>query len=81
MPPPPESNESELERFKRFAKAILAVLKSGINTEKQTALLDLTPEQALARLEVERQSVDASLEEVRQIRLPLLIAISADLRI
>jgi len=81
MPPPPESNESELERFKRFAKAILAVPKSEINTVKQTGLLDLTPEQALARLEVERQSVDASLEEVRQIRLPLLIAIFADLRI
>jgi predicted DNA-binding protein (UPF0251 family) len=66
MPPLPESNESPHQRFKRFTKAILAVPRSEIETVKKTGLLDMTPEEALERLEAERQNIDANLKEVRR---------------
>lgn len=47
--------ESEHDRFKRFAKAVLAVPKS-----------EITPaEEALAKLQDEKQKIDAKLAEVR----------------
>ena len=42
IPPLPETNESEYERFKRFAASIFAVPRSKV-----------MPEQALAKLETE----------------------------
>ena len=52
MPPLPETGESEYDRFKRFAKAILAVPKSQIET----------PEQILLRLKAERRGSKARLQ-------------------
>ena len=56
MPPIPDTGESPHARFKRFAKAVLAVPKR--ETE--------TPEQALARLEAEKQDIEQKLEVVRR---------------
>jgi hypothetical protein len=52
MPPSPLTNESEHDRFKKFAKAILAVPRSEIGvavTEsmKQKASRTLKPEKAI----------------------------------
>jgi len=56
IPPLPESNEPEYDRFKRFAKALLAVPKA-----------EITPEDALAKLEDEKRRVDAKIAEVRRV--------------
>ena len=56
LPPLPHSGESEHDRFKRFAKAILAVPKSELPT----------PEQAIERLEAQKDRIDAKIAEVRQ---------------
>jgi hypothetical protein len=55
--PLPESlGDSAQARFKRFAKAVLAVPKSEITP----------PEEALARLEAQKQRIDAKLSDVRR---------------
>jgi hypothetical protein len=46
--------ESEQDRFKRFAKAILAVPKSEITP----------PEEVLTKLEAQKQSIDAKIATV-----------------
>jgi hypothetical protein len=51
--PIPESGESANDRFKRFAKAILAVPKAEVPTA----------EEAIARLKVKRQKFDGPLEK------------------
>ena len=56
QPLPDSLGESEQARFKRFAKAVLAVPKSEI----------MPAEEVLARLQAEKQKVDAKLAEVRQ---------------
>ena len=56
MPPLPETDESEHERFKRFAKAILSVPRNEI----------VSPEEALAKLQAQRQKIDAKIDEVRR---------------
>jgi hypothetical protein len=53
--PLPESNGSEQDRFKRFAKAILAVPK-----------LEIAPEQTLSRLEAEKWKVESKIANVRR---------------
>lgn len=54
--PLPESNETPHCRFKRFAKAILAVPKS-----------EATPaEQVLSKLEFQKHEIDAKIAEVRR---------------
>ena len=55
--PLPESNESEHNRFKRFAKAILAVPKTEIET----------PEQAIVRLKAEKRRIEGKIAEVRRV--------------
>jgi hypothetical protein len=55
IPPPPDSlGGSEHERFQRFAQAILAVPKSEV----------APPEEALAKLEAQKQRIDAKIAEV-----------------
>ena len=54
QPLPDTFGESEQGRFKRFAKAILAVPKSEITP----------PEEALAKLEVQKQKIDAKIADV-----------------
>ncbi|HZT31367.1 MAG TPA: hypothetical protein VFA33_15875 [Bryobacteraceae bacterium] len=56
IPPLPESNEPEYDRFKRFAKALLAVPKA-----------EITPEDTLAKLEDQKRRVDAKIAKVRRI--------------
>jgi len=56
MPPFPATDESEHDRFVKFARAILAVPKSEITP----------PEQTLAILEAKKQKVDAKIAEVRR---------------
>ena len=56
LPPLPPTGESEHDRFKRFAKAILAVPKSEITP----------PEQALAELQAQKQKIHAKIGEVRR---------------
>lgn len=57
IPPLPESlGGSEHERFQRFAKAVLSVAK----TETKPA------EEVLAKLEAEKNKVDAKIAEVRR---------------
>jgi hypothetical protein len=56
IPPLPESNESEYNRFQRLAKALLAVPKA-----------EITPEETLAKLEEEKRRVDAKIADVRQV--------------
>jgi hypothetical protein len=57
IPPLPESlGDSEHQRLARFAKCVLAVPKSEI----------LPAEEVLAKLEAEKQKVDAKLAEVRR---------------
>ena len=56
VPPLPDSNESEYDRFKRFGQALLAVPKT-----------EIMPEQAQAKLESEKRMVDAKLAEVRRV--------------
>lgn len=56
MPPLPESNGSEYDRFRRFAKALLAVPKT-----------EISPEETLAKLQEEKRRVDAKLAEVRRV--------------
>lgn len=56
IPPLPESNQSEYNRFKRFAQALLAVPKA-----------EIMPEEALAKLEDEKRRVDAKIAEVRRV--------------
>jgi hypothetical protein len=56
IPPLPESNEPEYDRFKRFAKALLAVPKT-----------ELMPEDALTKLEDQKRRVDAKIAEVRRV--------------
>jgi len=53
----PESAESEHDRFKRFAKAILAVPKSEIT---------IPAEQVLSKLEAEKHRIDAKIADVRR---------------
>jgi hypothetical protein len=55
FPPLPESNESEYDRFRRFAQALLAVPKA-----------EATPKEAPAKLAAERQMIDAKLADVRR---------------
>jgi hypothetical protein len=54
IPPMPDSGGSAQDRFKRFAKAILAVPKSEITP----------PEEALAKLEAQKQRIDAKIADV-----------------
>ncbi len=55
-PPLPEAlGETEQDRFKRFAKALLAVPKSEIPTA----------DEALSKLEAEKHQIDAKITEVR----------------
>lgn len=56
FPPLPPTGEPEYDRFKRFAQALLAVPKA-----------EIMPEQALAKLEAEKQKIDAKLAEVRRV--------------
>jgi len=56
IPPFSQSDESEHDRFRRFAKALLSVPKA-----------EITPEETLAKLEAEKRRVDAKLAEVRQV--------------
>jgi hypothetical protein len=57
IPPLPESlGGSEHERFQRFAKAVLSVPKTEITP----------PEEMIAKLESEKQKVDAKIAEVRR---------------
>ena len=56
LPPLPDSGESAHDRFKRFAKAILAVPKSELPT----------PEQAIEKIQAQKQRIDAKIAEVRQ---------------
>jgi hypothetical protein len=57
IPPLPESlGGSEHERFKRFAKAVLSVPKTEITP----------PEEVIAKLQAEKQKVDAKIAEVRR---------------
>ena len=56
IPPLPESNEPEYDRFRRFAKALLAVPKA-----------EIMPEEALAKLEDQKRRVDAKIAEVRRV--------------
>jgi hypothetical protein len=55
LPPLPESNESEYDRFKRFAQALLAVPRS-----------EIMPEEALEKLKAQKQRIDAKIAEVGQ---------------
>ncbi len=54
--PLPESNESPHARFKRFAKAVLSVPKTEIET----------PEQAIARLEAEKRKIEKMIAAVKR---------------
>jgi hypothetical protein len=57
MPPLPSlAGESEHARFKRFAKAILAVPKAEIPTA----------EEAITRLKAKRQKIESKLAAVRR---------------
>jgi hypothetical protein len=57
LPPLPElPGESQQDRFKRFGQALLAVPKS-----------EIMPEEALAKLESQKQRIDAKLNEVRRV--------------
>lgn len=56
LPPLPDLGESEHDRFKRFAKAILAVPKSELPT----------PEQAIEKVQAQKRRIDAKIAEVRQ---------------
>lgn len=56
IPPLPESNQSEYDRFRTFAKALLAVPKA-----------EIMPEEALTKLEDEKRRVDAKIAEVRRV--------------
>jgi hypothetical protein len=58
IPPLPESNEGPHARFKRFARAILSVPKTEIET----------PEQAIARLKAEKRKIERMIEAVEQER-------------
>jgi hypothetical protein len=49
--------ESEHDRFKRFAKAILAVPKSEITS----------PEQTLLRLKAEKKGIESKIVDVRRV--------------
>jgi hypothetical protein len=55
-PPPPLTDQSEYDRFKRFTKATLSDPKSEITP----------PEQALAKLESERQKAGAKIVKVQR---------------
>jgi hypothetical protein len=48
IPPLAESNEAPHARFKRFARAVLSVPKTEIET----------PEQAIARLQAEKRKIE-----------------------
>lgn len=52
----PESKESPQARFQRFAKALLAVPKTEIET----------PEQAIARLEAEKRKIEKTIAALKQ---------------
>lgn len=54
--PMPDTGESEHDRFKRFAKAILSVPKTEVPTVKKT----------VADLKGEKRKIDAQLEAVQQ---------------
>jgi hypothetical protein len=54
IPPMPESGQSEYNRFRHFAKALLAVPKAEIPTA----------EEALSKLEDEKQQIDANIAAV-----------------
>jgi hypothetical protein len=57
IPPLPESwGGTEHDRFKRFAKAVLSVPKTEITP----------PEETIAKLQAEKQKVDAKIAEVRR---------------
>ncbi|SPE38110.1 hypothetical protein SBA3_2780014 [Candidatus Sulfopaludibacter sp. SbA3] len=56
QPLPEALGDSAQARFKRFAKAVLAVPKSEITP----------PEEALAKLEAQKQRIDNKLADVRQ---------------
>jgi hypothetical protein len=56
IPPLPESKEAPHARFKRFAKAILSVPKTEIET----------PEQAIARLEAEKRKIERMIAIVKR---------------
>jgi hypothetical protein len=57
FPPLPEiPGESQQDRFRRFAKAILAVPKA-----------EIMPEEAFAKLESQKQRIDAKLADVRRV--------------
>jgi len=54
QPLPEALGDSAQARFKRFAKAVLAVPKSEVTP----------PEETLARLEAQKQSIDAKIADV-----------------
>jgi hypothetical protein len=56
FPPMPGSGESEHDRFKRFAKAILAVPKAEVPTA----------EQAISRLKAEKEKIESEILIVRK---------------
>jgi hypothetical protein len=56
LPPLPDLGDSEHDRFKRFAKAILAVPKSEA----------MPVEHVLSKLEAQKQEIDAKIGEVRR---------------
>jgi hypothetical protein len=56
IPPLPESKQSEYDRFRTFAKALLAVPKA-----------EIMPEEVLAKLEDEKRRVDAKIADVRRV--------------
>jgi len=58
IPALPESNEPAHDRFKRFAKAILSVPKTEIET----------PEQAIARLEAKKKQIERKIAAVKRER-------------
>jgi len=54
--PLPQSNEPEHDRFKHFAKAILSVPRTEIET----------PEQAIFRLEAEKKKIEGKIAEIKR---------------
>lgn len=57
IPALPQSDDSPQGRFRRFARAVLAVSKTEIET----------PEQAVARLEAEKRKIDGKIAAIRKI--------------